>query len=75
MLNVAFTVPALWLFLTGQLLRPRVRRGDRLAVGRRASASSSPVIVVVVIGVAVWDIIDGFLKAARNRGGSALGGY
>ena len=73
LLNVAFAVPALWLFLSGQLFAPEFVEAIGWPWGE-ASGVTVTVIVFVVIGVTVWDIIDGFLKAARNRGGSALGG-
>ena len=73
LLNVAFTVPALWLFLSGQLFAPEFVEAIGWPWGE-ASGVTVSVIVFGVIGVTVWDIIDGFLKAARNRGGSALGG-
>lgn len=74
LLSVAFTVPALWLFLSGQLFDPAFVDAVGWPWGD-ASSVTVAVIVFAVIGVTVWDIIDGFLKAARNRGGSALGGY
>ena len=74
LLNVAFAVPALWLFLSGQLFAPEFVEAIGWPWGD-ASGVTTAVLVFVVIGVTVWDIIDGFLKASRNRGGSALGGY
>ena len=74
LLNVAFAVPALWLFLSGQLFAPEFVEAIGWPWGE-ASGVTVAVFVFAVIGVTVWDIIDGFLKAARNRGGSALGGY
>ena len=74
LLNVAFAVPALWLFLSGQLFAPEFVEAIGWPWGE-ASGVTVAVFVFGVIGVTVWDIIDGFLKAARNRGGSALGGY
>ena len=74
-LNVAFTVPAVWLFLSGQLLDPAFVEAIGWPWSDDASTPVVAVLIFVVIGLAVWDIIDGFLKAARNRGGSALGGY
>ncbi|HEY9323543.1 MAG TPA: permease prefix domain 1-containing protein [Agromyces sp.] len=63
-LNVAFTVPALWLFLTGQLISDEALEAMQWPWG-----DSGPVvvatIVVVVIGVAAWDVIDGAIKAWR----------
>jgi hypothetical protein len=74
LLNVAFTVPALWLFVTGQLLDAAFVEAIRWPWGdESASTTVVAVIVVVVIGTATWDVIDGFIKATRNRGGSALG--
>lgn len=69
-LNVAFTIPALWLFLTGQLINPAA-----LDVMRWPWGDSGPVIVamivVVVIAASLWDIVEGFIKAARARHGVA----
>lgn len=66
LLNVAFTVPAVWLFLSGRLFSPEFL--DAIAW---PWPSGEPVVVIltfVFIGVAVWDIIDGFRKAWANRG-------
>lgn len=73
LLNVAFTVPALWLFVTGQLLDAAFVEAIRWPWGDASAGTTIvAVIVVVVIGTAMWDVIDGFIKATRNRGGSAL---
>ncbi|AWB95985.1 hypothetical protein DCE93_10170 [Agromyces badenianii] len=71
-LNVAFTVPALWLFTTGQLMNP-----DALeAIGWPWDVDSewvvTTLIVVAVVGIAIWDVIDGVIKTVRGRGGSTL---
>ncbi|QEO13631.1 hypothetical protein FLP10_03740 [Agromyces intestinalis] len=63
-LQVAFTVPTLWLFITGQLINPAALdaigwpwgESDRVIV---------PVIVIVFVAAAVWNIIDGAIKAWR----------
>jgi hypothetical protein len=68
-LNVAFTVPAVWLFLTGQLFNPEGLDAIGWPWGD-AGEVIVPVLVVVVIGVALWDVIDGVIKTARGRGGS-----
>jgi hypothetical protein len=63
-LNVAFTVPALWLLLTGQLIDEQV-----LEVMKWPWGESAPIIVAilvaVVIAAAIWDVVDGAVKAYR----------
>ncbi len=70
-LNVAFTVPALWLFATGQLINPEFLEVIGWPWGE-ASAVTTTVLVVVFVGVAIWDVVDGVIKTVRRRGGSAL---
>lgn len=67
LLNVAFVVPALWLFLTGHLLDPAILEVIRWPWGDEASTVIVSIIVIVTIGAAAWDAIDGFLRAARTR--------
>jgi hypothetical protein len=74
LLSAAFTIPAVWLFLSGQLFAPEFVEAIGWPWGE-ASDVTATVLLIVVIGVTVWDVIDGFIKASRNRGGSALGGY
>jgi hypothetical protein len=66
-LNVAFVVPAVWLFTTGQLINPDALEAMGWPWGD-AGEVIVPAIVVVVIGVAVWDVIDGVIKTVRARG-------
>ena len=71
-LNIAFTVPAVWLLTTGQLIS-----ADALdAIGWPWDVDSewvvTAIIVVVVVGVAIWDVVDGVIKTLRGRGGSTL---
>ncbi|MGI9821702.1 permease prefix domain 1-containing protein [Agromyces sp. Marseille-Q5079] len=65
-LNVAFTVPAMWLFLTGQLINPQV-----LDVMKWPWGDAGPIIVaiivIVVIGASIWDVVDGGVKAFRAQ--------
>jgi hypothetical protein len=70
-LNVAFTVPALWLLATGQLFNPAFLDAVGWPWGD-AGAVTSTVLVFVFVGVAVWDVVDGVIKTVRRRGGSAL---
>ena len=66
-LNVAFTVPAVWLFTTGQLINPEALEAMGWPWGD-AGDVIVPLILVVVVGVAVWDVIDGVIKTVRARG-------
>ncbi|QAY74647.1 hypothetical protein ET445_16230 [Agromyces protaetiae] len=72
LLNLAFAVPAIWLFTTGQLVSPEAIA----AMGWPWDADSewvvTAVVVVTIAGVAVWDVIDGVIKTVRGRGGSVL---
>lgn len=65
-MNLAFVIPALWLFLAGSLLDPALLD----VVGWPWSSSAGPVIVaattVAVIAGAAWEIFDGFRRAARE---------
>lgn len=70
-LNVAFTVPTLWLLATGQLFNPAFLDAVGWPWGE-ASGVTTTVLVIVFVGIAVWDVIDGMIKTVRRRGGSAL---
>lgn len=70
-LNVAFVVPALWLFTTGQLINPEALDAMGWPWGD-AGDVVVPIIVVVVIGAAAWDVIDGVIKTARGSRAGAM---
>ena len=70
-LNVAFVVPAVWLFTTGQLINPEALEAMGWPWGD-ASDVIAPIIVVVVIGVAAWDVIDGVIKTVRGSRAGAM---
>lgn len=70
-LNVAFTVPALWLLATGQLFNPAFLDAVGWPWGEAAGVTTT-VLVILFIGIAVWDVVDGVIKTVRGRGGSAL---
>ena len=70
-LNVAFVVPAVWLFTTGQLMNPEALDAMGWPWGD-AGEVIVPVIVVVVIGIAVWDVIDGVIKTVRGSRAGAM---
>ncbi|WP_400994193.1 hypothetical protein [Agromyces sp. GXQ0307] len=71
LLNVAFAVPALWLFTTGQLVNPEFLDAVGWPWGE-AGGIVTTIIVFAVIAVSVWDVVDGVIKTVRRRGGSAL---
>ncbi|MGR0321167.1 permease prefix domain 1-containing protein [Agromyces sp. ZXT2-3] len=71
LLNVAFAVPALWLFTTGQLVNPEFLDAVGWPWGE-AGGVATTIIVIAVIAVTVWDVVDGVIKTVRRRGGSAL---
>lgn len=65
-LNLAFTVPALWLWTNGLLFDPGLvaaLEGMGLAEAFRPAGI---VIAVVIVAVTGWDIVDGWLKALRG---------
>ncbi|MDR6904732.1 hypothetical protein J2X63_000418 [Agromyces sp. 3263] len=71
-LNVAFAVPALWLFLTGQLLNPAALDAMDWPWGQSGPIIVA-IIVVVVIAAAAWDVVDGGIKAWRAASGRRAG--
>lgn len=66
-LNAAFTVPAVWLLLNGRLLNP-----DHLDASGWPWGGAGDVILtilaVVLVLVAIWDVGEGVVKAARASG-------
>lgn len=70
-LNVAFVVPALWLFTMGQLINPEALEVMGWPWGD-AGEVIVPIIVVVVIGVAAWDVVDGIIKTVRGSRAGAM---
>jgi hypothetical protein len=71
--GVAFTVPALWLFLSGQLIAPALLAEIGAPWDGDASAAISAVVVVAGVGIALWDVVDGCLKASRSRPAAGAG--
>jgi len=70
-LNVAFAVAALWLFLTDQLVNPAYLEEIGWPWGE-ASGITTTVIVIVVIAACTWDVIDGVIKTVRLRGAASV---
>ncbi|MWB99124.1 hypothetical protein [Agromyces seonyuensis] len=74
-LNAAFAVPAIWLIATGDLLNPEFARTFLDLVDANADevfASTGAVAIVVIVGLCIWDAIDGIVKAARGGGRGTL---
>ncbi|MFF2389794.1 permease prefix domain 1-containing protein [Agromyces sp. NPDC058104] len=71
-LNAAFAIPVIWLFVEGMLLSP-----EFLAlVDPHLDADAERVLSVLFIGgvaaICTWDAIDGIVKAARGGGRGTL---
>lgn len=69
-LNVAIAVPAIWLLMQGELLNPEYFA----TILPADSAQTVTGVLTTLFGfgiaaIAIWDTIDGFLKAARARRG------
>lgn len=64
LLNIAFTVPAVWLLLEGRLFNPAA-----LAAMGWPWGDTGPIVlavaVVAVVGVAIADVVDGIVKTWR----------
>lgn len=68
-LNVAFTVPAVVLLLNDQLINAAFVAAIPVDGSTQADIAGAlgPIMLVTVIGIAVWDVIDGFIKTWRAR--------
>ncbi|BDZ65715.1 permease prefix domain 1-containing protein [Agromyces mangrovi Wang et al. 2018] len=64
LLNIAFTVPALWLLLSERLFNPEFLAAIGWPWGD-AGGVTMTVIVVAIVGVTMWDVVDGAIKAYR----------
>lgn len=65
-LNIAFVVPALWLFTSGLLFNPAYLAETGWPWGE-AGAVVVAIIVTVVIVSAAWDVVDSVIKTVRER--------
>ena len=63
-LNVAFAVPALWLFTTGQLVNEAYLDAAGWPWGE-AGGIIVTVFAVLIVVIPVWDVIDGVIRATR----------
>jgi hypothetical protein len=62
-LNIAFTLPAIWLVQTGQLFDPALVAAVDAEVGGAWLQPTITIAVIVAVAVATWDTIDGFRQA------------
>ncbi|WP_069387985.1 permease prefix domain 1-containing protein [Cellulosimicrobium cellulans] len=65
---LAFAVPAAWLATEGRLVNPAFLE----ASGGDEVTWLLPVLVLVIVSIAVWDVADGWVKALRHRRAAAL---
>ena len=66
-LNAIVAVPAIWLLMQGMLINPEYFPAIIGEEGAEVGAIVSVVVGFVIAGVAVWDTVDGALKAYRAR--------
>jgi hypothetical protein len=64
-LNIAFAVPALWLWSNGLLFDPGLVAAFETLGAAEALRPTGVIVSIVVIAATAWDVIEGFLKAAR----------
>ncbi|MET0783247.1 MAG: hypothetical protein ABWY53_02880 [Leifsonia flava] len=70
LLNLAFAVPAVWLWVTGGLLNPEFVDAVAQHTDENFAEAwhiTSIVVVVSLVVIATWDVIDGFYNAYRVR--------
>ncbi len=68
-LNAVFALPALWLLWNDRLVNPAFTAALESAGADLGEATTVITVIVgfAIAGVAIWDSIDGFLKARRGR--------
>ncbi len=68
-LSAIFVIPALWLLSTGELVNPTVV--DFIMQNPGTSAGTDRILAILlgmlILGIAVWDVVDGWRKASRAR--------
>jgi len=67
LLALAFAVPALWLLAQDQLLNPEFFPSLVPEDGAEVAQIMAVLTGFGIVVIALWDIIDGFLKARRSR--------
>jgi hypothetical protein len=69
--NLAFAIPALWLFGNGNLFDPGLEAAVARTDWAPGLAPTGAVLMVVVAASSAWDAIDGFRRAWLRRTGAA----
>jgi hypothetical protein len=65
-LNLLFSAPAVYLLMSEQLFNPEFFDSLGLDLGTSSDSPLVLITVAVIVGIAAWDSIDGFRKAARG---------
>lgn len=65
--NVVFAVPAMWLLVNGRLVNPEFFPTVIPDDGAEVAGILTVILGFVIVGIAIWDSVDGFLKARRAR--------
>jgi hypothetical protein len=65
-LNLLFAAPAVYLLMSEQLFNPVFFDALGLDLGMSSDSPLVLITVAVIVGIAAWDSIDGFRKAARG---------
>ncbi|GAA1942740.1 permease prefix domain 1-containing protein [Agromyces allii] len=71
-LNAAFAIPAVWLFVEGRLVSAEFLAVIEPHLDADAEWVLSVIFVAGVVAACVWDSIDGIVKAARGGGRGTL---
>lgn len=66
-LNIAIAVPAIWLLMDGRLLNPEFFPTIIGTDGAEVASIVGTVTGFGIAAIAIWDTVDGFLKARRAR--------
>lgn len=66
-INAAFALPAIWLLMQGELINPEFFPTIIGPEGAEVGAIVSTVAGFMIAGIAIWDTVDGALKAYRGR--------
>lgn len=66
-LNAAFAIPAIWLLRSGQLVTDAYLDAIEWPWGNAGDVVLT-IVTITVVAIALWDVIEGIVKAARASG-------